>query len=172
MTGAPAALGTLHRRRPRVTHGLAAAHAAVYSGTQGRLLARWFGASVLVLETVGRRTGRRRAVPLVYVLDGEDLVVVPANAGACRAPAWWLNLSALGEGVAVVGRERRPVRPAVAVGAERERLWRMVAGVSPLDAYQAQTDRRIPVVVLRRAVAGDARGTRLRRWATGRSDPG
>lgn len=118
------------------------------------MLARWFGARILVLETVCRRTGRRRAVPLVYVPDGDDLVVVPANAGAARPPGWWLNLRSGAEGVAVLASERRRVRPEEAAGAERERLWALVAAVSPLDQYQRQTARRIPVVLLRRSPPG------------------
>lgn len=148
MTGAPAALGDLALRTPRLTQGLAAAHATLYRRTEGRMLARWFGASILVMETIGRRTGRTRRTPLVYVRDGADLVVVPANGGADRTPAWWLNLRDADRGVALLGRERRPVRPVEARGAERERLWRRVAAVSPLDHYQRRTDRRIPVVVL------------------------
>lgn len=154
MSGAPAYLSQLARSRPRVAHGLAGGHASVYRSTRGRMLARWFGASILVLETVGRRSGRRRAVPLVYVRDGDDLIVVPANAGADRAPGWWLNLRARRAGVAVLGPERRRVRPLEATGADRERLWALVAAVSPLEDYQRQTARRIPVVRLAPVTAG------------------
>jgi F420H(2)-dependent quinone reductase len=153
VTGAPAPLGALARRLPQVSGRLASAHAAVFCTSQGRMLSRWFGASIMVLETVGRRSGRRRAVPLVYVRDGADLVVVAANAGAPRHPAWWLNLREAGEAVAVLGPERRRVRPAEATGAERDRLWRLVAAVSPLDAYGALTARRFPVVALRPATS-------------------
>lgn len=150
MTGAPASLGHLARSRPRVTRRLADAHAAVYLTTEGRMLARWFGASILVLETIGRRSGRIRAVPLVYLPDGDDLVVVPANAGAVRPPGWWLNLRAARQGVAVLGPERRVVHPLEAAGAERARLWERMAAVAPLDDYQGRTERRFPVLILRR----------------------
>lgn len=151
MSGCPAALGELSRRLPALSRRLAGAHAALHRTTEGRMLSRWFGASILVLETVGRRTGRRRAVPLVYVPDGDDLVVVPANAGAPRPPGWWLNLRDAGEAVAVLGPERRRVRPIEARGAERARLWARVAAVSPLDHYQRLTGRPFPVVILRRS---------------------
>jgi F420H(2)-dependent quinone reductase len=135
-------------RLPRLTRRLTAAHTTLFRWTQGRLASRWFGAAVLVLETVGRRTGKPRAAPIVYLPDGKNLVVVPANGGANGPPAWWLNLQAAGGGVAVLGRERRQVRPLEAAGAEHERLWRRFANISPVDHYQRRTDRRIPVVIL------------------------
>jgi F420H(2)-dependent quinone reductase len=135
-------------RFPRIIRRFTAAHAVLFLWTRGLLASRWFGAAILVLETVGRRTGKPRAAPIVYLLDGENLVVVAANGGANGPPAWWLNLQAAGNGVAVLGRERRPVRPLEAAGAERERLWRRFAAVSPVDHYQRRTHRCIPVIVL------------------------
>jgi deazaflavin-dependent oxidoreductase (nitroreductase family) len=141
-------LGQLALRLPSLTRWVTAAHAVLFVRTHGLLLGRWFGTSVLVLETVGRRTGKPRAAPMVYLPDGDNLVVVPANGGAERAPAWWLNLTAAGEGIAVLGRERRRVRPLEATGVQRERLWQRFAAVSPLNHYQRQTSRRIPVIIL------------------------
>jgi F420H(2)-dependent quinone reductase len=147
-------LAPLALRLPRLTRRLTAAHTALFRWTQGRLANRWFGAAVLVLETVGRRTGQPRAAPVVYLPDGDNLVVVPANGGAHGPPAWWLNLQAAGGGVAVLGRERRQIRPLEAAGAEHERLWRRFAAISPVDHYQRRTDRRIPVVVLAPVAVG------------------
>lgn len=147
-SGAPLLLARLALRIPRVTRVLTAAHATLFLRTRGLLLGRWFGASILVLETVGRRSGKPRRVPIVYLPDGENLAVVPANGGADRPPAWWLNLLAAGEAVAVLGRERWRVRPHETTGAERERLWQRFAAISPLDRYQHRTHRRIPVAVL------------------------
>ena len=124
-------------------------HARLYRASGGRIGRRWFGAPVVVIETVGRRSGKRRATPVLGLRDGEDLVVVPATAGMTRVPAWWLNLRAAGEGVAVVRGERRRVRPRIAEGAERERLWRAFARMYPqAEDYTGFTDREIPVVVL------------------------
>ena len=136
-------------RFPRLESFGSRAHARLYRLTGGRLIRRWFGAPVLVIETVGRRSGRPRATPVIYARDGERLLVTPANAGAERTPAWWLNLRAAGSGVAVVGGERTRVRPRVAEGAERERLWRVFASSYPmLDDYRAFTPRDFPLVLL------------------------
>jgi len=153
VSGAPLALGHVARRAPVATRRMTSVHATVLRHTNGRVATRWFGTRVLVLETVGRRSGRPRSAALVYLPDGDDLVVVPANAGARRPPAWWLNLRAAGEGIAVLGRERRRVRAEEATGAERERLWRRFAARTPVTDYQRHAGRELPVVVLRRVLA-------------------
>ena len=148
--GAPTILGDLALQMPHLTRRMAAGHGTLFQRSPNGLFARWFGASILVLETVGRRTGKPRATPLVYVSHGDDLVVVPANGGAHRAPAWWLNLQAAGQGIAILANQRRNVRPRIADGAEHERLWRRLATVAPIDHYQRRTRRRLPTVVLER----------------------
>lgn len=126
-------------------------HSLLYKVSGGRLGGRWFGAPVMALETVGRKTGRQRSTAVLCIRDGDDFVVVPANAGMDRVPAWWLNLRAAGEGVAVVRGERIRVRPRVAEGEERERLWRVFVGRYPqAEEYTRFTDREFPVVVLER----------------------
>jgi len=151
MSAALVALGGVAVRAPRATSRATAAHGALLRRVRLGLLRRWFGLPLLLLETVGRRSGRPRCVALAYLLDGDDLVVVPANAGAERTPAWWLNLRAAGTGVVDLGEHRTAVRPVEAHGPERERLWRRLAAVAPVDRYQRRTPRRLPVVILRPA---------------------
>ncbi len=94
---------------------------------------------------MGRRSGEPRATPVLYLRDGDALVVCASNAGAERTPAWWLNLREAGEGTAVVGSERTRVRPRVLEGAERERLWRAFAEMYPqLDIYTEFTRATVP----------------------------
>jgi deazaflavin-dependent oxidoreductase (nitroreductase family) len=110
---------------------------------------RWFGAPVLVLETVGRKSGEPRSTPVIYLRDEAGFVVVPANGGSDRVPAWWHNLRAAGMGNVVVEGERMAVAPRVTEGEERERLWRAFAEMYPsLDDYTGMTDRSLPIVVL------------------------
>lgn len=133
----------------RLQRRLGARHAKVLRATGGRRMNRWFGAPVLVLETVGRRTGQARATPVLYLRDPAGLVVIAANGGADRVPAWWHNLQAAGRGNVLVDGERREVVPRVAEGQERDRLWRAFAAMYPsLDDYLSLTDRELPVVVL------------------------
>ncbi len=149
IAGAPIEFGDVALRLPRAMRWFGAAHALLLHRSAGRAGSRWFGAGVLALETVGRRSGARRMAAVVFVPDGDNLVVVPANAGG-RSPAWWLNLQAAGGGIAHLAHERRPVRAREADGPERERLWRRHAAVAPVDHYEHRSSRLIPVVVLER----------------------
>jgi len=145
-----AASNSVVNRTPRIQRAWARLHARLYRATGGRFLPRWFdGAPVMVLETVGRRSGRRRRTPVLYLRDGERLVVCAANAGSERTPAWWHNLRAAGEGDVVIGRRRRPVRPRALEGSERERLWRAFAEMYPqVEHYTRFTDRPLPLIAL------------------------
>jgi deazaflavin-dependent oxidoreductase (nitroreductase family) len=162
-SGAPVPLGDLALKLPHLTRRMTALHGALLLRTQQGPLARWFGAQILVLETLGRRSGKARVTPLVYVPHGDNLVVVPANAGAARPPAWWLNLQAAGQGVATLRKRRRTVKPRIAAGTEHELLWQRVAAVAPLDHYQRRTNRPLPIVVLERADPSPGASHRPRR---------
>jgi F420H(2)-dependent quinone reductase len=134
-----------HRLQPLATRF----HARAYRRSRGRRGGRWFGMPVLVIETVGRCSGEPRAAPIVYVRDGDRFLVTPANAGAEQTPAWWLNLRAAGEGVAVVKGERVRVRPRVLEGAEQERAWQAMSRELPaLEDYRTFTEREFPFVAL------------------------
>ncbi len=131
-------------------------HARVYRATGGRLMRGWFGAPVIVLETVGRRSGRTRTAPVIGLRSGEDLVVLAAAAGSDRAPAWWLNLRASGEATVVVCGRRRRVRARVSTGSERASLWERYLALYPAARhYPGFTDRELPLVVLE-PVPGEA----------------
>jgi F420H(2)-dependent quinone reductase len=144
-----ARLLNLASRFPRMEAAGSRFHARLYARSAGRRGGRWFGVPVLVIETIGCRSGRPRATPIVYVRDGDRLLVTPANAGAEKTPAWWLNLRAAGEGVAVIRGRRTPMRPSVLEGAEADRAWRAMERVLPaIEDYRTFTERRFPVVAL------------------------
>ncbi|MGE5698379.1 MAG: nitroreductase/quinone reductase family protein [Candidatus Sericytochromatia bacterium] len=141
------------RRHPRLQRAMSRLHARLYVRSGGRVLPRWFdGAPVMVLETVGRRSGRKRATPLLYLRDGDAFVVLAANAGAARTPAWWLNLQAAGEGEVHIGRRRFPIRPRALEGPERDRLWQRYVQMYPqAELYTGFTARTFPLVALQPA---------------------
>jgi deazaflavin-dependent oxidoreductase (nitroreductase family) len=104
---------------------------------------------VVVLETVGRRSGKRRATPVIRAKLDRSYVVMASNAGSDSTPAWWLNLQAAGEATVVDGRRRLRVRPRVLGGHEWERGWNALLGVYPAaQEYVRFTDRRMPLVAL------------------------
>lgn len=127
-------------------------NAWIYRRTGGKLGGTFDSAPVLLLHHVGRKSGEARVAPVVYLNDGEDLVVVASYGGAPKHPAWFHNLKATPETVIEVGRERRPVLAHVATPEERARLWPRVVGMYPaFDDYQARTGgREIPLVILKR----------------------
>jgi len=147
---APGRLSLLSRRVPRLSRVLSRGHARIYRATGGHGVGRWFGVPLAVIETVGRRSGKPRRTPVIYVEHGEDLLVMAANGGSDRTPAWWLNLRAAGRGKVILHGRSREVVPHVATGAEREELWRVFAGAYPaVDEYVTFTERELPLVVLR-----------------------
>ena len=112
----------------------------------GSIMGRWH----LLLTTTGRKTGQPRTTPLMYLEDGENLVVIASNGGNPRHPNWWLNLQKNPQAEVQLRSEKRRVKAEEATGEERERLWRAVVEVySGYEGYQKSTERQIPVVVLR-----------------------
>jgi deazaflavin-dependent oxidoreductase (nitroreductase family) len=136
---------------------ITAVHRFVYRATGGRLGANLAGTRILLLTTVGRKTGRERVTPLLFVRDGECFVVVASNAGDDRNPAWWLNLRARPEAEIQVGPEHHRVRARRASPDEAARLWPLLeASYRHYAEYRGRTSRAIPVVMLERAVTADA----------------
>ena len=107
------------------------------------------GVPALILTTTGRRSGRPHPTALFYGQDGDRYVVVASRGGSKHHPDWYLNLAA-NEAVEVQVLDRRfPARARTATGAERERLWRLMAKLFPkYDEYRQTTAREIPVVVI------------------------
>jgi deazaflavin-dependent oxidoreductase (nitroreductase family) len=104
---------------------------------------------VVLVESVGRKSGKRRTHPLLCGEDGDNLVLIASKGGTDRHPAWYHNLMASPETTAWWKGEKRRVRAREATGGERDRLWRMMAQAYPdYEGYQRRTDRQIPVVVL------------------------
>ena len=128
-------------------------HASLFRATAGRVGGRIVGCPVLLLNTVGRKTGQRRTNPLFYLRDGDRYVIVASNGGTREHPAWLLNLKAHPEATVEVGGRQTRVRAEEASPEERVRLWpRLVDMYSSYEGYQRKTDREIPVIVLRPVV--------------------
>jgi deazaflavin-dependent oxidoreductase (nitroreductase family) len=120
-----------------------------YRLSGGRIGGRFKGAPVLLLEHVGRKSGKRRTSPLLYLRDGEDLVLVASAGGREAHPAWFYNVMASPRNTVQVGRERREVLARKATPEERARLWPQVVAIyADYDAYQRRTSREIPLVIL------------------------
>jgi len=142
-------MSLLKRVRDLAWNGFTDAHIAAYRVTGGRIGGTFRGVDTLLLDHVGRRSGKKRTNPLYYVADGEDLVIVASRGGSHKHPAWWLNLRNSPRTTVQVGSERREVVARQADDEERARLWpRLVEAWPDYEAYQRRTERRIPVIVL------------------------
>ena len=103
----------------------------------------------LLLQTTGRKSRAAKTTPLIYGTDGGGFVIVASRGGAPNHPAWFLNLRDKPEVRFQVADKKYQGIARIAAGAERERLFRMMAGLFPsYDDYQAKTAREIPAVVL------------------------
>jgi deazaflavin-dependent oxidoreductase (nitroreductase family) len=125
-------------------------HTAVYRATNGLIGHRFPGAPpMLLLDHVGAKSATHRTSPLLYGVDGEDLILVASKGGYPKNPAWFHNLVANPDTTVQVGSRRRPVHAHVADAEERERLWPLMLKVySGYTDYQRRTEREIPLIIL------------------------
>lgn len=117
----------------------------------GKVGGQFEGASLLLLHTTGAKSGMARVNPLVYMQDGERLLIAASKAGAPTSPDWYHNILAHPTVTVEVGSEQFQARATAAAEPERTRLFEQMAGAMPGFAeYQRNTSRVIPVVVLER----------------------
>ena len=114
-----------------------------------------FGDQLILLTTRGARSGKERITPVMFHRDGERYVVIASKGGAPDHPAWYRNLKANPlarvEVGAETGTETFEVRAREAEGEERDRLYAERVAIAPgFGAYQRQTSRQIPVMILDR----------------------
>jgi deazaflavin-dependent oxidoreductase (nitroreductase family) len=124
-------------------------HRFVYRWTGGIIGHRSLAGPMLLLTTVGRRSGQKRTNPLLYMADGPRFVVVGSNGGRDQSPAWILNLSATPVVDLQVGRRKMTADAHVLTTEEQAALWpRLISHYSGWKHYQDLTARQIHVVSL------------------------
>ncbi len=126
---------------------LSAIHGMAYRTTGGRLGRRLVNNDMLLLTTIGRRSGRDHTVPLLYLRDGDSVIVIASWGGRSYPPDWFLNLthdrtvSVQVDGIVWTGVASELVEP------DRSEWWqRAVAAYDGYSDYQARTSRIIPIV--------------------------
>ena len=142
------------RRPSRLSRSLQNAfttiHTFIYGITSGAIGGRMVNCPVLLLTTIGRKTNKQRTVPLLYLADGDNVVLVASNGGATKHPTWWLNLQSNPEAQIQIKGIRRRVRAETGSAGEKQRLWPLLTAMYPgYKRYQEKTNRDIPVVILR-----------------------
>jgi len=131
------------------------ANVKAYRATGGRLGGKWrvgsafpWGIPVCLLTTTGRKTGRPRTLPLLFLEDGDRVVLVASQGGQPKHPLWYRNIQANPEVTIQIRSRVRTMRARVATPEERAEYWpRLVEMYPDFDKYQSWTERTIPVVV-------------------------
>lgn len=130
----------------------------LYRLSGGRIGSKVGDGPVLLLTTTGRKSGERRTAPVLYLERGEAMILIDTNGGNQKLPGWSYNLKAKPEAEIEIGRQKTPVTARVALGAEREDLWRACnEQYSGFDEYVEWLDRTPSVWVLE-PVGGDSAG--------------
>ena len=122
----------------------------LYRLTDGKFGGRVQGLQVLLLTTIGRKTGEERTTPLGYFMDEGNYIIPASNAGRDRHPAWFHNLSANPRVRIEINDRRMEAEAEVAPSETRRSLWSQLISLSPAYAnYAKKTNREIPLVILR-----------------------
>lgn len=117
--------------------------------TVGRYSLAGLGVPTLLLTTIGRKSGQPRSTPLLYLADGEHLIIIASRGGRRAPPAWLLNLQHTPEAKVLVAGKTQHCSARVCSGAERARYWDMLLTMNPYFAlYQARLERTIAVIKL------------------------
>jgi deazaflavin-dependent oxidoreductase (nitroreductase family) len=123
-----------------------------FRANAGKVGGLFAGKTLLLLHTVGAKSGSEHVNPAAYVEDGEGLVIIASKGGAPTNPDWYYNLIANPIATVEVGTDTFQVRATVAAEPERTRLYnKMIAMMPGFADYQQKTRRVIPVFVLTRA---------------------
>jgi F420H(2)-dependent quinone reductase len=129
---------------------MSALNTSIYRLSGGRLGGKWmYGAPILLLTTTGRKSGQKRTAPLLYLEDGERVVIVGSQGGMSKDPLWVKNLDADPNVEVEIGSRKRAMRARRGTSEEKARYWPALCKMYPDYAdYQARTVRDIPVLIL------------------------
>ena len=137
------------RLKPCTIRLIGRLHAWLSRLAGGKLAHAFGGAPFIMLTTKGRRTGRSRTTPVLYLQDGPDLIVVASFGGNDMHPAWYLNLEECPEAEILINGERRRVVARRVSPEEKNVIWpRLVEMYPNFAVYQQRTNREIPLLKL------------------------
>jgi deazaflavin-dependent oxidoreductase (nitroreductase family) len=129
---------------------MAAVNTWIYRLSGGRIAGKWtHGEPMLLLTTIGRKSGEPRTVPLVYMSEGDRLIVVGSQAGMSKDPQWMANAAANPSVEVEIGARKRKMRAHRGSAEEKARYWPALCAMnSDYAAYQSRTTRDIPILII------------------------
>ena len=145
----PAPRGLNSPRSESIIKWMSKANAWIYRKTGGKIGGKFLqGAPVALLTTTGRKTGEPRVSPLLYLREGNRIVLIASKGGAANHPMWYLNLKANPNVTVQIKDEVLNLTARDATEEERAHYWpKMASMYTSFDDYQSWTDRVIPVVI-------------------------
>ena len=121
----------------------------MYRRSGGKRMGHVRGMPLLLLTTIGRKTGEQRVTPVMYIRDGDNYVITASNSGADKHPNWFLNLKANPRTTIEVGSMTVSVTARQASPEEKAGLWAQLVAQAPFfEDYTKKTTRNIPMVIL------------------------
>jgi deazaflavin-dependent oxidoreductase (nitroreductase family) len=127
---------------------IGAEHARVYAETNGEVGYMWNGAPILLLTTIGRRSGLPRTIPIIFGTDGDRILLIGSVGGAPKHPDWYFNIQANPKVTIQIKDRVFNATARDATGEEKPRLWKIMTEIWPnYDVYTTRTTRVIPLVV-------------------------
>ena len=143
----------LSRQEKRMRDGtvkrMSSLHSLLYRTTNGRIGRRLVDNDMLLLTTIGRNSGTEHTVPLLYLRDGERLIIIASYGGRPDHPQWYRNLEGHPQASVQILGDRVDVKATTMTESEQSAWWpKIVNAYSDYSVYQSRTDRRIPMVWL------------------------
>ena len=126
------------------------AHKKIFNLSGGRLGASMGGQKIVMINTIGRKSGQLRQVPVACYPHKEFITVVASNNGLPKDPVWWLNLQSQPTVMAQLGTQKQHVKAELLCGKDRDEAWDTVIKINPRQkVYAEQVERELPLVYLR-----------------------
>lgn len=124
-------------------------HVFIYRRSGGKTMGVVRGMPVLLLTTMGNKSGKPRVIPVMYMRDKDTYVVTASNNGDGKHPGWYINLQANPQAIIEVDNQTLTVTAHTADKETKNRLWPMLVAKAPFFSdYQQKTSRDIPMVIL------------------------
>jgi len=124
-----------------------------FRANAGKVGGRFAGKTLLILHTIGAKSGQKHINPVDYVTYGDRFVIIASKGGAATNPDWYYNIVANPQVTVEVGTEQFPARASITTKPERTRLYNKMVEMMPGFAeYQKNTTRIIPVIILSREI--------------------
>ena len=124
-------------------------HILIYRISGGKLANKMVNMEVLILHSIGRKTGKKRVIPITYFKENDDYILTASNGGAPKNPGWYHNLKNNPQTVIEINNKTIPVTARQASPQEKERLWaKLITITDQYKKYKNRTNRDIPMMIL------------------------